>query len=63
MAFLSIKLVMIKNNSSSMHREYHEFYAIHVYLQSICISLMETKTVHLGHYYQWRVGLIMPVAT
>ena len=32
-------LVMIDNNPSSMHREYNEFYAVHVYLQSIRIIL------------------------
>ena len=40
MSFLSIKLVMIDNNSSSMHREYYKFYAVHVYLRSIRISLI-----------------------
>ena len=39
MAFLLIKLVTIENNSSLMHREYPEFYAVHVYLRSIHISL------------------------
>ena len=33
-------LVMIHKNPSSMHREYHEFYAVHVYLRSIRISLV-----------------------
>ena len=33
-------LGMIDNNPSSMHREYHEFYAVHVYLRSIRISLI-----------------------
>ena len=42
MAFLSIKLVIIENNSSLMHRKYHDFYAVHVYLQSIRISLLHT---------------------
>ena len=42
-SFLSIKLVMIEKNSSSMHREYHKFYAVHVYLRSICINLLLTK--------------------
>ena len=41
MTNLLIKLGMIDNNPSSMHREYHEFYAVHVYLQSIRISLMQ----------------------
>ena len=40
MTNLLIKIVMIEKNSSSMHREYHEFYAVHVYLQSIRISLV-----------------------
>ena len=31
MSFLSIKLVMIEKNSSSMHREYYKFYAVHVF--------------------------------
>ena len=39
---MSIKLLMIEENLSLMHREYHKFYAVHVYLQSICISLMGT---------------------
>ena len=42
-SFLSIKLVMIEENSSSMHREYHEFYAVHVYLRSIRISLLDIE--------------------
>ena len=41
MTNLSIKLVMIEKNSRSMHREYHEFYAVHIYLRSILISLVE----------------------
>ena len=32
-------LVMIDNNPSSMHREYNDFYAVHVYLRSMRISL------------------------
>ena len=48
MAFLLIKLVMIEKNSSSMHREYHEFYAVHVYLQSIRISLLTALNRHNG---------------
>ena len=43
MAFWSIKLVLIEKNSSSMHREYHDFYAVHVYLRSIRISLQQTQ--------------------
>ena len=42
MTNLSIKLGMIDNNPSSMHREYHEFYAVRVYLRSIRISLVHT---------------------
>ena len=38
--FCRLILVKIDNNSCSMHREYHEFYAVHVYLRSICISLV-----------------------
>ena len=34
---------MIDKNPSSMHREYHEFYAVHVYLRSIRISLLEIR--------------------
>ena len=33
-------LVMIDQNPSSMHREYNKFYAVHVYLRSIRISLV-----------------------
>ena len=40
MTNLSIKLGMIDKNPSSMHREYNEFYAVHVYLRSIRISLV-----------------------
>ena len=47
-SFLSIKLVMIEKNSSSMHREYHKFYAVHVYLQSIRISLLCTEVLAQG---------------
>ena len=36
-------LEMIDKNPSSMHREYHEFYAVHVYLRSIRISLLEIR--------------------
>ena len=39
-------IVMIEKNSSSMHREYHEFYAVHVYLWSIRISLVLSKKKH-----------------
>ena len=38
-------LVMIDKNPSSMHREYHEFYAVHAYLRSIRISLIGSETV------------------
>ena len=48
MAFLSIKLVIIENNSSSMHREYHDFYAVHVYLRSIRISLVDTTNIDVN---------------
>ena len=41
------KLVMIDKNPSSMHREYYEFYAVHVYLRSICISLVSTSIIFL----------------
>ena len=41
MSNLSIKLGIIDNNPSLMHREYHEFYAVHVYLRSIRISLVQ----------------------
>ena len=57
MTFLSIKLIMIENNSSSMHREYHKFYAFHVYLRSIHISFL------CSHYQMnvsaggWRNGI------
>ena len=34
-------LGMIDNYPSSMHREYREFYAVRVYLQSIRISLLD----------------------
>ena len=44
MTNLLIKIVMIEKNSSSMHREYHEFYAVHVYLQSIHISLLSNSS-------------------
>ena len=39
---ISKLLVMIEKNSSSMYREYHKFYAVHVYLRSIRISLVQT---------------------
>ena len=42
MTNLSIRLGMIDNNPSSMHREYQEFYAVHVYLRSIRISLFSS---------------------
>ena len=42
---LSIKLEMIDNYPSSMHREYLEFYAVRVYLRSIRISLVPTTEV------------------
>ena len=32
-------VIIIDNNSWSMHRDYHKFYAVHVYLRSIRISL------------------------
>ena len=51
MSFLSIKLVMIENNSSSMHREYYKFYAVHVYLQSIRISLAWLNVVAIAHLF------------
>ena len=35
-------IVIIDNNSSSMHRELDEFYGVHVYLRSICISLVNS---------------------
>ena len=44
MTNLSIKIVMIEKKSSSMHREYHKFYAFHVYLRSIRLSLLYTPT-------------------
>ena len=40
-------LVMIESNSSSMHHEYHDFYAVHAYLQSIRISLIVTVIVKI----------------
>ena len=49
MAFLWIKLVMIENNSSTTHREYHEFYAVHVYLRSIRLSLLQTILIFSRH--------------
>ena len=39
---LSIILVIIVNNLSSMHRECHDFYAVRVYLRSYRISLVRT---------------------
>ena len=42
MSFLTIKLVIIDNNLCLMHRDYQYFYAVHVYLRSIRISLVET---------------------
>ena len=41
--YLSIKLLIIDNNSCSMHCDYHDFYAVHVYLRSIRISLQQTQ--------------------
>ena len=46
---------MIEKNSSLMHRESHKFYAVHVYLQSIRISLMWTtwsyRQFKLFHFF------------
>ena len=41
-------LGIIDNNPSSMHREYSEFYAVHVYLRSIRISLLGTSLMAQG---------------
>ena len=43
-------LGMIDNNLSSMHGEYHEFYAVCVYLQSIRISLVRTTQILFKKY-------------
>ena len=40
-------LVIIDNNPSSMHREYHKFYAVHVYLRSIRISLVSAARAQI----------------
>ena len=37
---LSITLVIIVNYLCTMHREYHDFYDVHVYLRCIRISLL-----------------------
>ena len=37
---LLITLEIIVNYSCTMHREYHDFNSVHVYLRSICISLL-----------------------
>ena len=42
-----IKNEIIDNNWCSMHREYHEFYAVHVYLRSIRISLLSTPGIQI----------------
>ena len=55
MTNLSIKLVMIENNSSSMHREYHKFYAVHVYLQSIRLSLVQSNQLHYTSFNGERI--------
>ena len=57
-------LVIIDNNPSSMHREYNEFYAVHVYLRSIRISLVSstlpgrTKNVMIVIYFTQNIVLL-----
>ena len=44
---LSITLEIIGNYSCMMHREYHDFYGVHVYLRSIRISLLWATDANL----------------
>ena len=42
--------MIIDNNLCLMHREYHEFYALHVYLRSIRISLV---SINITFWEMW----------
>ena len=58
---LRLILGMIDNNPSSMHCEYHEFYAVRVYLRSIRISFLSTNTFFYLAKWGWANHLLKTV--